>query len=58
MKYRVWTKNFNGGVSIMTDWSTYAQCRKMIVGRWGHWPPFAFISACQDSKSFRRYHGE
>jgi hypothetical protein len=54
MKFRVWTLNFNGGVSLMTDWQTLANCKKMILGRWGHWPPFAFMSAAKTAESFRR----
>mgnify|MGYP001583535124 CR=1 len=55
--YRVWTKNMNGTLSIMTNDTTYRKCRRFIIGRWGHWPPFAFISSAQDSSAFRRYNG-
>jgi hypothetical protein len=57
-KFRVWTKNFNGGFSIMTDWQSKSSCRKMILGRWGHWPPFAFISSAQSTESFIRANGD
>jgi len=58
-KYRVWTKNASSSAprSIMTDWMTQSQCKRFITGRWGHWPPWAFVSACQSSESFVRYHG-
>ena len=42
----------------MTDWETKRGCKKMIVGRWGHWPPFAFISEAQNVDSFIRYNGD
>ena len=59
-KYRVWTKNASCCVqlSVMTDWMTWSRCRQFIIGRWGHWPPWAFISACQSSESFIRYNGD
>ena len=53
--YRVWTKDFRGSYSIMTDWQTYAQCKKMIIGRWRHWPPFAYISKAKNAENFFRY---
>lgn len=57
-KYRVWTKNAFGSYSIMNDWSTKSECKKMIIGRWGHWPGFAYISTAQTQESFVRYNGE
>ena len=56
--YRVWTKDFDEKYTIMTDWQSYSKCRKMIIGRWGHWPPFAFISKAKTTESFIRYNGE
>ena len=56
--YRVWTKNDFGGYTIMTDYQSYTKCRKMIIGRWGHGPPWAFISKAQSVESFVRYNGE
>jgi hypothetical protein len=53
--YRVWTKNWDESRSILTDWQTKAQCRRYIVGRWGHWPPFACISKAKNLDSFLRY---
>lgn len=50
--YRVWTINMNGTVACMTDWQSRTQCRRFIVARWGHWPPFAYISKCKDEDSF------
>jgi hypothetical protein len=55
--YRVWTKDFNEKYIIMTDWQSYSKCRKMIIGRWKHWPPFAFISKAKTTESFIRYNG-
>jgi hypothetical protein len=56
--YRVWTKNFGGNTSVLSDWDTKATCRRIILGRWGHWPPFAFISKCKTVESFRQYNGD
>jgi hypothetical protein len=56
--YRVWTKDFPDRLYCHTDWQSYGECRRFILARWRHWPPFAFISKCQDSTTFRRYHGE
>jgi hypothetical protein len=56
LKYRVWTKNIGDTVSIMTEWRSRSECKRFIIGRWGHWPPFAFISRCENAESFRRYH--
>lgn len=56
--YRVWTRNAFGNQLIMTDWTTKAKCRRFILGRWGHWPPFASISKAKDRETFIRYNGE
>lgn len=55
--YRVWTKDFNGKYTIMTDWQSYHKCKNMITGRWGHWPPFAFISKAKTTETFIRFNG-
>ena len=57
-RYRVWTKDFDGSVTIMTDWLTRNACKKMIHGRWGHLPPFAIISSIQTVDKFIRRYGE
>ena len=57
-EYRVWTKNAFGDYTIMTEWTTKAKCKEIIIGRWGHWPPFAFISKAQNQETFIRYNGE
>jgi hypothetical protein len=49
----VWTINCSGSVSCLFS-DTYAACRKYIVGRWGHWPPFAIISQIETSEKFKR----
>ena len=56
--YRVWTKNCNNSYSIMSDWQSYAKCKRMIKSRWGHWPPFAYISKAETTESFIRHNGE
>lgn len=56
-RYRVITRNFKGGISIMTDWLTYNACRKFIVSRWKHWPPFAVISSIADIDKLNRKYG-
>ena len=56
--HRVWTKNWDGTYTIMNDWSTKGQCKKMILGRWGHWPPWAYISKAKSTARFIRYNGE
>lgn len=54
--YRVWTVNANNTVSCTTDWMSRANCKRNIIGRWGHWPPWAYISSAKSSISFKRYH--
>uniref|UniRef100_A0A6M3LN19 Uncharacterized protein n=1 Tax=viral metagenome TaxID=1070528 RepID=A0A6M3LN19_9ZZZZ len=56
--YKVWTKNCDGKFSIMTAWQSRGACRRMILGRWGHWPPWAFISKAQTTESFIRANGD
>jgi len=56
--YRVWTKDSNGSYTIMTDWMTRGKCVKFIIGRWDHWPPFAYVSQAETTDSFTRYNGE
>jgi hypothetical protein len=36
---------------------SHSQCKKAIIGRYGHWPPFAIISEAKTEQSFLRYHG-
>jgi len=59
MTYRVWTKNAfaRNPYTICTDWQSYRTCLKHIVGRWGHWPAWAFISKCPTTESFIRHNG-
>ena len=56
--FRVWTKNCDGGYSIMTDWMSRSKCKRFIKSRWGHWPPFAYISKARSTDNFIRYNGE
>lgn len=55
--YRVITKDFGGGYTVMTDYKTKAQCKQFILGRWGHHPSFAFISKARTDASLQRYFG-
>lgn len=57
-EYRVWTKNAFGSYSVMNDWTTYAKCLRFIIARWGHVPPWAFISQAQTTENFIRANGE
>ena len=54
-QYRVVTTDHNGGVSILCDWQSRAACRRYIIGRWGHWPPFAHISSASGDNLDRLY---
>jgi len=58
MRYRVITSNANGSISIMTDWLTRAECRRFIVGRWGHCPPWAHISSSSSYDFLKRAYGD
>lgn len=51
--FNVWTLNSGGTVSCMFS-GTRAACRRMILGRWGHWPPFAIISTITSESNFKR----
>jgi len=57
-KWRVWTVDCNDRFTIHTDWSTRAECKKYILGRWNHWPPFAHISQCSTVERFRKLYCE
>lgn len=40
----------------MTDWMTRNDCKRFVLGRWGHFPPFAIISTIKLIEKFaRRY---
>jgi hypothetical protein len=55
--YRVVTVNINGKYSVMTPWQSWAKCRQAIIGRWQHFPPFAFISSARTDAGLRRVTG-
>ena len=55
---RVWTKDSDGGYSVMTGWMSRGKCKQVIMGRWGHWPPFAYISEARNMETFIRYNGK
>jgi hypothetical protein len=55
--FRVWTVNaFAPRASCHTDWMSRAACRRHIIGRWDHIPPWAHVSACKSAESFMRTH--
>jgi hypothetical protein len=43
MQYHVVTRDHGDSYSLMFS-GTRAECRRYIIGRWGHWPPFAAIT--------------
>lgn len=49
--YRVVVRNSNESYNVMRE-GTRAECRHMILARWGHWPPFAVITT--RTSDFRR----
>ena len=54
MKYRVWTKDaFKEYPTCHTDWLTKTECKKYILGRWGHWPGWASISTAKYGERVR-----
>lgn len=54
-QYRVITVNANSTISALTDWQSYRQCRKCIIGRWGYWPGWAYISSAGLGTLEKRY---
>ncbi len=53
--FRVWTINaFAPRASCLTGWMSRCTCRRYIIGRWGHIPPWAHVSACKSVESFQR----
>lgn len=57
MKYRVWTKDNGGKLTVHTGWLTKGQCIKHIIGRWGHWPAWTYISQAKNSDTFIKRNG-
>lgn len=57
-RYRIWTKDFGGKYSILSDWQTRSECVRQIIARWGHWPPFVFVSQAKTVESFIRANGK
>lgn len=57
-RYRIWTKDFGGKYSILSDWQTRAECVRQIIARWGYWPPFVFVSQAKTVESFIRANGK
>ena len=56
--YRVWTKDRDGGYTVMTGWMSRSKCKRTILGRWAYWPPFAYISGASNQENFIRYNGK
>jgi len=52
---RVVTTDCSGAVTVHTDWLTYGQCQRYILARWGHWPPWAFVSRASGERLRRLY---
>jgi hypothetical protein len=57
-KVRLWTKDMGEKYTVMSDWKSAGDCKRQIIGRWGHWPPFAFISQAKTLANFIRYNGD
>lgn len=57
-RYRIITADWGGGIrfsySILSEWQSRRACVRQIIGRWGHWPPFAFISTSDNDRYLRR----
>jgi len=56
-QYRVITKDSDSKYTLMTNWTTKSECKQYIIGRWGHWPPFAFISTAKTDQTIKRVLG-
>jgi len=56
--YRVWTKDWRGGVTVHTEWMSRSRCRGYILSRWGHWPSWAYISKAQTAETFVHANGD
>lgn len=41
--FRVVSRDWGDKYSVLFE-GTRSQCRRYILGRWGHWPPFAAIT--------------
>jgi hypothetical protein len=53
--FRVWTVNaFAPKATYLTGWMSRGACRRFILGRWCHIPPWAHVSACKSVESFGR----
>ena len=52
----VWTNDMGKQVTHHFSGS-YHQCRKYIVGRWGHWPCWATISRSTSRERVKRWFG-
>ena len=51
----VWTVNSGSRITVTCTFAgTKSECRRHIIGRWGHWPPFAFLSTIQDENKARK----
>lgn len=55
--YRVWTRNVRNCIILHTSWESRKECQKYVLGRWGHHPPFAYISRAKNVSTFRQRYG-
>lgn len=56
-KVRVITMNAFGGISIMSDFVTRTQAKKICKGKWGHIPAWVVFSSIQDEMKLKRLYG-
>jgi hypothetical protein len=52
--YRVWHIIIGNEIMAYSDWMTYTDCKKSIIGRSGHWPPWAIISSAKTERGIKR----
>ena len=56
-RVRVITMNAFGGISIMSDFVTRTQAKKICKGRWGHIPGYVVFSSIQNEMKLKRMYG-
>lgn len=53
--YHVWTVNSGARLTVTCLFSgTKIECKQWVLGRWGHHPPFAYVSAIKDIRKARK----
>lgn len=56
-RYRVVSKCFAGRdvyLQINSGWASYSQCRAIIRDKYGHYPPWAFVSSISNIHKLER----